>query len=105
MIDHAKARRESLRWSIMLTLNHARPIGAHEMLILSTIQGIYPDATQREVRREIDYLGTRTLVKIERSPSGSSGPWHAELTHLGIDVAEYTVECLPGIARPDKYWE
>lgn len=101
-IDHAKVRREGMRWTILLTLNHARPIGAHEALILQTIRGIYPDATPNELRRELEYLDDRQLVDIEKAPSGA---WHAALNHHGVDVAEYTVDCLPGIARPAKYWE
>ena len=31
--------------------------------------------------------------------------WFADLTRLGVDLAEYTIDCQPGIARPDKYWE
>ena len=27
----------------------------------------------------------------------------ADLTRHGVDVAEYTVDCEPGIARPAKY--
>lgn len=45
MIDPDKARRENLRWYILLTLNSARPLGASEAVILSTIQGIIPDCT------------------------------------------------------------
>lgn len=100
-IDPAKARRESMRWAILLTLNNARPIGAHEALILSTIQSIYPDATQRELRCELDYLSDRSLVTLKIDPSG---PWSADLTRLGVDVVEYTVDCQPGIARPAKYF-
>ena len=100
-VDMAKVRRESLRWLILLTLNHARPIGAQESLILSTAQAIYADATALELRRELDYLDERELLKLNKSPSG---PWHAELTRHGVDVAEYTVDCEPGIARPAKYW-
>ena len=100
-IDHSKVRRESLRWLILLTLNHARPIGAQESLILSTAQAIYADATALELRRELDYLEDRELVKLVKSPSG---PWHAELTRHGVDIAEYTIDCEAGIARPAKYW-
>ncbi|WP_029770538.1 hypothetical protein [Pseudogulbenkiania sp. MAI-1] len=100
-IDPAKARRESMRWAILLTLNNARPIGAHEVLILSTIQGIYPDVTALELRRELDYLADRCLLEIKRDPSG---PWTADLTRLGVDIVEYTVDCQPGIARPAKYF-
>ena len=100
-IDHSKVRRESLRWLILLTLNNARPMGAQEGPILSVAQSVYPDATQLEVRRELDYLHGRELVQLVKSPSGL---WHAELSRHGVDVAEYTVDCEPGIARPAKYW-
>ena len=100
-IDPAKTRRESMRWLVLLTLNTSRPIDPHEAVVLSTVQGMYPDATALELRRELDYLAARSLVTIEKSPSG---PWVAGLTSLGVDIAEYTVDCRPGIARPVKYW-
>lgn len=100
-IDPAKTRRESMRWLILLTLNTSRPIDPHEAVVLSTVQGMYPDATALELRRELDYLADRSLVTIDKSPSG---PWVAGLTSLGVDIAEYTVDCRPGIARPVKYW-
>lgn len=102
MIDSAKARRESMRWTILLTLNNARPIGAHEHLIRTTIMAIYPDVTPHELRVQLDYLSDRRLIEIERDPSG---PWRAELSRCGIDLVEYTIPCEPGIARPEKYWE
>lgn len=101
MIDQQKARREHLRWLVMLTLNHARPIGAFEGPILSVAQSEYPDCTQHELRRELDYLHDRKLVEVTRKPDGR---WFAELSRYGVDVAEYTVDCEPGIARPVKYW-
>ena len=101
MIDTAKVRRESMRWNILLTLNNARPIGAYEELVLSTIQAIYPDATALELRRELDYLADRKLVDLNKTPSGA---WFADLTRYGVDIAEYTIDCAPGIARPEKYW-
>lgn len=100
-IDHAKARREAVRWTVLLILNNARPVITHESLVLTTMQAIYPDATALEVRRELHYLHDRLLVDVQKAPSGI---WYAELTALGVDVAEYTVECHPGIARPTKYW-
>ena len=96
-IDHAKVRRESLRWLILLTLNNARPMGAQEGPILSVAQSVYPDATPLELRRELDYLEERELVKIHRDPLDR---WMVELTRWGVDVVEYTVECDPGVARP-----
>lgn len=101
MVDQAKVRRESMRWNILLTLNNARPIGAYEELVLSTIQAIYPDATALELRRELDYLADRSLVELKKEPGGR---WFADATRDGVDIAEYTVDCQPGIARPVKYW-
>lgn len=101
MIDTAKVRRESMRWNILLILNNARPVGAYEELVLAALQSIYPDATALELRREMDYLADRELVTLNKEPSGR---WFAELNRHGTDVAEYTVECDPGIARPTKYW-
>lgn len=101
MIDTAKVRRESMRWNILLILNNARPVGAYEELVLATLQSIYPDSTALELRRELDYLADRELVALNKEPSGR---WFADLTRHGTDVAEYTVECDPGIARPQKYW-
>lgn len=99
--DMTKVRRESLRWLILLTLNNARPLGAFEEVVLAVAQSVYPDATALEVRRELDYLNDRMLVTLDKQPSGR---WHTELTRHGVDIAEYTVDCQPGIARPVKYW-
>lgn len=100
-IDQARIRREALRWLILLTLNNARPVGAFEGPILSVAQSEYPDASPLELRRELDYLADRELVKLDKQPSGR---WFADLTRFGTDVAEYTIACEPGIARPQKYW-
>lgn len=100
MIDQEKVRRESMRWYIILTLYNAKPIGAYEELVLATIQGMYPDATQREARLGLDYLSDRGLVDLTKEPSGR---WFADLTRHGVDLAEFTVDVDPGIARPAKY--
>lgn len=102
MADLAKIRRENIRWQILLTLNNARPIGAFEKIVLSVIQAEYPDSTQNEVRRELDYLHDRDLVKIEKRPDGR---WFAEIARYGVDVVEYTLPVEPGIARPEKYFD
>ena len=101
MVDMARVRRETLRWLILLTLNNARPLGAMEMVVLSVVQATYPDATPMELRRELDYLHGRELVRVDKRPDGR---WHAELTRHGVDVSEYTVACEPGVARPANYW-
>ena len=68
MANIEKIRRESIRWQILITLNTARPIGAFEKLVLSVIQAEFPDSTQNEVRRECEYLHSRRLLDIPRSP-------------------------------------
>ena len=62
----------------------------------------FPDMSPDELRRELDYLRDRGLVTIKTPPDGSA--WRCDLTRYGIDVAEYTVDVEPGIARPEKYW-
>lgn len=97
MIDPNKVRRESMRWYLLLTLYNAHPVGAYEELILSTIQGIYMDATRLEMQRELEYLSDRELITLDKQPDGR---WHADLNRYGVDVVEYTVAIEPGIARP-----
>jgi len=101
MVDQEKIRRENMRWLVLLTLYNASPIGAYEELLLATIQAVHQDATALEVRRQLDYLSDRGLVQLRKEPGGR---WFGDLTRDGTDVAEYTVDCDPGIARPVKYW-
>jgi hypothetical protein len=99
--DLARLRREALRWLILLTLNNARPLGCPEGPILSVAQTQYPDASPMELRVNLGYLADRDLVLLTKSPHG---PWHAQLTRHGVDVAEYTIDVEPGIGRPARYW-
>ena len=101
MIDTAKIRRETIRWYLILALYNARPEEIVEDVLQMTMQSIYPDATPIEVRKELDYLADRKLVSLKKEPSGR---WWADLTRYGVDIAEYTLDCDPGIARPKKYW-
>ena len=97
-----KARREGMRWHIINTLNKARPYTSSEVFLLDVMRGIYPDATALELRQQLDYLKDRRLVELVKQPSGM---WLADLKRLGVDIAEYTIDCEAGIARPPKYWE
>lgn len=101
MVDHARVRRESMRWNLINTLDKARPHTTSEVFLLEVMRAIYQDATALEVRRDLDYLSDRDLVELNKSPSGT---WYADLTRYGVDIAEYTIECDAGIARPQKYW-
>jgi hypothetical protein len=101
-LDVEKARRENLRWFILLALNSAQPVGASESVVLSAVQPMLPDATQLELRRNLDYLEERGLITI--TGRNTQLQWFCKLDRYGIDVVEYTVACDAGIARPVKYW-
>jgi len=100
-MDPEKKRIEVLRWRILQTLDVGRPYPVSEDVIVATVGGEDMPVTPRELRREIGYLEDRKLVAISGKDKAC---WSAELTHHGVDVVAYTVECLPGIARPVKYW-
>lgn len=93
----ARARREQIRWYLIVALNVSRPAGAPVPLLLNVVQATYDDATELEIKRELDYLLDRELVTIDKDPRDR---WHCELTRIGVDLAEYTIACEPGIARP-----
>ncbi|MGO4380360.1 hypothetical protein [Pseudoduganella sp. RAF53_2] len=99
MIDQAKIRREGMRWYLLLTLYNAQPVGCYEELLLQTLQALYQDATQMDIRKQLDYLEERCLLEVHREPDGR---WFAKLIRYGIDLVEYTIDCEPGIARPVK---
>lgn len=92
-----KIRREAIRWHLLAAINVSRPQGMYTPALLPIIQSVYQDSTEHELRRELDYLEERELVKIHRDPLDR---WMVELTRWGVDVVEYTVECDPGVARP-----
>ena len=97
----AKQRREGMRWNIINTLNKARPHTTSETFLLDIMNAIYPQTTATELRQQLDYLADRKMVELNKAPHG----WgFADLTSLGVDIAEYTVECRDGIARPEEEW-
>lgn len=100
-MDMEKARREELRWLILQALNAAQPVGAAETIVKNAIESVVLDVTVLEIRTQLDYLAERGLVTITHR---DSPVWYAKANRHGIDIVEYTVECLPGIARPKKWW-
>ena len=100
--DLEKARRENLRWLILLALNSAHPVGASEQVVMSALMPMLPDLTLLDLRRNLDYLAGRNLITI--TGRDSQPQWFCKLDRYGIDVVEYTIACEPGIARPAKYW-
>lgn len=92
-----KQRRERMRWFILRTLDVSRPAGSYASSVLDVLRTVYADATELEVRRELDYLAERELVSLAIDPTGV---WYAKLERFGVDVVEYAVDCEAGIARP-----
>lgn len=92
-----RQRREFMRWILLLTMELSRPAPATLSMLHGVVMGEYPDATDLEVRRELDYLQERDLVEVKVDPIGQL---RASLQRHGIDIAQYTVDCEPGIARP-----
>ncbi|MFC7459790.1 hypothetical protein [Hydrogenophaga defluvii] len=98
-LQAARSRREFIRWLLLLAANINRPTVSLLRFLVQVVQAEYPDATELEVRRELDYLESRELMKVFTDPLGQLS---ADLTRHGIDVAEYTVAVEPGIMRPPK---
>jgi len=99
-MDIERHLKETLRWRILQALDAGRPYAISEDVILTAVSGDDMPITHRDLRREMDYLEDRKLLKVNGK---GTARWTAELTHYGVDVVEYTVECFPGIARPPKY--
>lgn len=93
----ARARREFMRWLVLLAANINRPTHSTLRFLLQVIQGEFPDITDLELRRELNYLESRDLLTIHTDPVGGV---RVELSRDGIDVAEYTVDVEAGIMRP-----
>lgn len=93
----AKARRETMRWLLLVALNTVRPDTLSPALLKSVLEGTISGVTEREVLVELDYLENRVLVKLHRNPLGQVS---VDISRHGIDLVEYTSDCQPGIARP-----
>jgi len=92
-----RARRETMRWLLLITINLWRPSDAMVVTLRPVIAAVYPDATDMEIRRELDYLSERDLVSLRTDPLNQT---RVKMERYGIDIVEYTIECEPGIARP-----
>jgi Fe2+ or Zn2+ uptake regulation protein len=99
-IDMLRAQREEARWRILRALDAGRPNQVSETIILRVLQDISLALTVSGLRRELDYLEERSLVKIHHRDEPT---WTCELTRHGVDLVEYTQPCDPGIARPKKW--
>lgn len=88
-----------VRWSLLRTLRVGGHLGATEAMCRDVIGAEYIGSTKRDVRDQLHYLEARKLAVLERS---EIDPWRATLTRYGYDVADYQVECEPGIRRPPR---
>ena len=96
-LDRAQSTRERsafMRWVLLLAMNINRPTHSTLRFLLQVVRGEYDDATEMQVRRELDYLESRDLVKVFTDPLGQVS---ADLTRHGIDIAEYTVPVEPSL--------
>jgi hypothetical protein len=101
----ARARREHLRWFVLYVLERCTlDVGANEASLRYMISGAegMTDLHKGELRKELLYLNARQLITLDHGDHVVH--WHAKLTREGTDVAQYTVPCEPGIARPRKEW-
>jgi hypothetical protein len=99
--DLEQKQREEARWRILRVLDAGRPIGVNETIVWRVLHDVKIGLSLMQVRRELEYLKDLGLARLE---DVGTETWSAKLTALGVDVAEYTVDSPPGIARPKKYW-
>lgn len=104
MIDLEKANRERTRWIILQTTHISGAHGVSEGTLQAVLGNVKLYQGQNALRRELDYLEERELIKIE-GRTLDTPEWGITLTRTGYDVVDGTVLCEPGIARPPKYWQ
>ena len=87
------------RWDILRTLRVGGHLGATETMIREVLAAGYLGVTKHWIRDQLAYLEARRLIAIKRS---EVEPWRATLTRYGYDIADYQVDCEPGIRRPPR---
>lgn len=88
-----------IRWSILRTCRVGGHLGATEVMIREVIVADFLAAHREFIRDQLHYLEARKLIQVERS---EVKPWRATLSRHGYDVADYQVDCEPGISRPPR---
>ena len=87
------------RWAIIRTCRVGGHLGATETMIRDVLVAEYLGVNASFIRDQLDYLEKRKLIEIARH---EVDPWRATLTRYGYDVADYQVDCDPGIRRPPR---
>lgn len=98
--EHELARRQEIRWRVMRALDVGRPSAVAESLVWQVLADIDLPATSGEFRRELLYLEENKLLLV--ADPGKAN-WLMSLTPLGVDIAEYSVDCPIGIGRPENW--
>ena len=94
-----REQREEARWRILRALDAGRPVPVTETILWRALHDLRLPISMSGIRRELDYLEHRQLVRIE---DRTAEVWTAELTWHGVDLVEYAVPCASGIARPPR---
>ena len=95
------ARLQGARWEILRVCSVAGHLGATEAMVYHTLLSQWVGIERGWLRDQYAYLESRELVAVQRHEVED---WVISLTRHGDDVANYVVDCEPGIARPPKYW-
>jgi len=85
-----------MRANILLVLYTSHPLLATEQTIALTLKEAGESIDGQELRRELDYLEEKELVRIHEK---DTVVWKSELTGYGIDVVEGAKNTPPGIAQ------
>jgi hypothetical protein len=94
-------RRREIRWRVLMAIEMGSRRNVPEQIIWRVLEDSNLLSSNREVRRALTYLENKGLIRVDRQNREN---WICELTAIAIDLVEYTVEPIPGIARPDKWW-
>lgn len=94
--DHERARIETERRKVLRVLYASSEVGSNQDLIFNMLQIDRYPVTRSEIRRYLDYLEQKGLIKIE---DRERDVWHATITAKGVDVIEGAVPVPPGVAR------
>ena len=94
------SRKRMARYRILKILDASDPTPCGEGLIRMTLPDCDLPLSPNEIRKEIQYLGDKGYVKIEK-PEGERHHWLVRILPKGTDYLEDQKISDPGIARPE----
>lgn len=97
-------QREDMRWKILQCLHISGIALMRETYIWRVLDAVDLFPSVVSLRKELQYLEQKGLIKNVRKDSALGSEWLSQLTAEGIDFVEYaTKEAIVGIARPPQY--